>query len=46
MVFTDPYTPDRSRYECPDCGYRETGDAPGCCPECDRHLRNIAVCRE
>ena len=46
MVYSDPYTPDRSYYECRDCGYRETSESLGSCPECGGRTRNIAVARE
>ncbi|AEH37851.1 rubrerythrin-like domain-containing protein [Halopiger xanaduensis] len=46
MVYTDPYSPDRSYYECRDCGHRETAESLESCPECDGVVRNIAVARE
>ena len=46
MVYTDPYAPERSYYECRDCGYREASESLGSCPECDGRIRNIAVARE
>ncbi|RKD97175.1 rubrerythrin-like domain-containing protein [Halopiger aswanensis] len=46
MVYMDPYSPDRSYYECRDCGYRETAESLEACPECDGAVRNIAVARE
>ncbi|WP_226483019.1 rubrerythrin-like domain-containing protein [Natrinema amylolyticum] len=46
MVYTDPYTPDRSYYECRNCGYREATDSLGSCPECDGQTRNLAVPRD
>ncbi|WP_394352376.1 rubrerythrin-like domain-containing protein [Natronolimnobius sp. AArcel1] len=46
MVYTDPYTPTRSRYECRRCGYRESTDSLRSCPECNGQTQNIAVGRE
>ncbi|MFC4437506.1 MULTISPECIES: rubrerythrin-like domain-containing protein [Natrialbaceae] len=42
-VFTDPYTPAESHYECRRSGYRERTDSLGSCPDCDSALQNIAV---
>jgi len=46
MVRTDPFTPERSEYECVRCGTRV--EEPGTCnrPLCDGSVRNIAVSRE
>ncbi|MFP8952372.1 rubrerythrin-like domain-containing protein [Natrialbaceae archaeon A-arb3/5] len=46
MVYSDSYTPDRSYYECHECGYRERAETLGSCPDCDGRTRNIAVSRE
>lgn len=46
MVYSDPYTPDRSYYECRTCGYREATESLESCPECDGQTRNLAVPRE
>lgn len=46
MAYIDPYTPDRSYYECLNCTYRETAESLGHCPECGGRVRNIAVARE
>ncbi|SDK23189.1 rubrerythrin-like domain-containing protein [Natronorubrum texcoconense] len=46
MVYSDPYTPTRSYYECLDCGYREATESLRSCPDCDGATRNIAVGRE
>ncbi|MFC6767606.1 rubrerythrin-like domain-containing protein [Natrinema soli] len=46
MVYEDPYSPERSHYECLRCGHRETTDSLESCPNCDGTVRNIAVPRE
>lgn len=45
-MFTDPYTPDDSVYECYDCGTRISESSPGRCPECDSVVKNLTVPRE
>ncbi|ELY38516.1 rubrerythrin-like domain-containing protein [Natronorubrum tibetense] len=44
MIYSDPYTPTRSYYECCDCGYREATDS--LCPDCGGATKSIAVGRE
>ncbi|WP_436924501.1 rubrerythrin-like domain-containing protein [Halosimplex amylolyticum] len=47
MFSEDPYTAERSRYECTDCLHRVTTDGSiGSCPECGGRMRNVAVPRE
>ncbi|MFC4989725.1 MULTISPECIES: rubrerythrin-like domain-containing protein [Saliphagus] len=47
MVHQDPYTSDRSYYECRDCGSRATAErTPAACPDCGGRVRNIGVPRE
>ncbi|NUB91886.1 rubrerythrin-like domain-containing protein [Haloterrigena sp. SYSU A558-1] len=45
MVHPAPRAPERSYYECCECGYREMTDSLESCPECDGRTRNIAVAR-
>jgi DNA-directed RNA polymerase subunit RPC12/RpoP len=45
-MFTDPYTPDYSVYECCNCGTRISGGSPGRCPDCDGGVKNLSVPRE
>jgi len=43
----DPYTPEKSRYECVECLNRvTTDDTVGTCPECGGRMKNVAVPRE
>jgi len=47
VVIYDPYTPERSYYECRGCGSRQSATRmPESCPECGGFVRNIAVPRE
>ena len=43
----DPYTPEKSRYECVDCLNRVTTDGTvWTCPDCGGRMKNVAVPRE
>ncbi|ELY72516.1 rubrerythrin-like domain-containing protein [Natrinema pallidum] len=46
MVYTNPYSPDRSHYECWSCGYRMTAGSLGSCPECGGQMHNLSVPRD
>lgn len=40
----DPFNPNDSTYECPQCGTRM--NSAGSCPDCNAYPRNITVSRE
>lgn len=47
IVYQDPYTPDRSYYECRNCGGRATAErTPATCPDCDGQVRNMGFACE
>jgi Zn finger protein HypA/HybF involved in hydrogenase expression len=47
MLSSDPYTAEKSRYECVECLHRvTTDDTVGACPECGGRMKNVAVPRE
>lgn len=45
-MFTDPYDPGDSVYECYNCGTRISDGSPGRCPDCESGVKNLAIPRE